>query len=584
MNPSSSNGATTFETPPPFQHAHTIELVSVEDGKITGVSVYAGRAEVSRLFKFAVEMGQNQVTINGLPGVLDQDSFRVEGRGAATIHDVTISTISEPAVPSTSPALKALQSKKQRTQKALRRCKKSIGSVEAYLTTLHVQHIDMAKLGQVMTDYNATAEQLDERLLELEQELNDIEEEIVVECAELQGTAIDKKLNLRAAIGVFAESAGEVEIVLIYAVHGASWDALYDIRVDMETKEKPVTLIYKAAITQTTGEDWSDVPLTLETATPTFGLGLPALQPWNLSIYRSSSHAYAGGGGPFGSSDAAVMASAFRRASRAPGSAIPPPPPPQASLQPAPLAPMSHRGLIVSSRGNISATFEVPGLLTVPSDGVAHNVTIVQLYLDAVMSWVCVPKKDPRMHLNAKIKNASGFTLLQGNASVYVDGSFISKIPLPPVSAGENFDCSLGLDPSIRITYHPRSTKTSKSGFYSKTDTQVMSQTITLFNTKSMAVDNIKVIEQVPVSQDSSITVKLVNPAFSADLPGKNVQVSGGVIAQWYEADEPGVDPTSLGKDGKFNWVCSVPAQKKINLALQWEVSAPVGANIVGLY
>lgn len=195
-------------------------------------------------------------------------------------------------------------------------------------------------------------------------------------------------------------------------MHGASWDALYDIRVDMHTKEKPVTLIYKAAITQSTGEvtfphilyhicaydsyqDWTDVPITLETATPTFGVGLPTLHPWNLSIYRPSPNYY-GSARPMSSSDAVDTASAFRSAPRAAAPPPPPPPPPRS----APLAPMTHRGLTVSSKGNISATFEVPGLLSIPSDGAAHNVTIVQLHLDAAMSWVCVPKKDARMHLN----------------------------------------------------------------------------------------------------------------------------------------------------------------------------------------
>jgi len=38
------------------------------------------------------------------------------------------------------------------------------------------------------------------------------------------------------------------------AVERATWKALYDIRIDMQAKEKPVKLIYKAAITQNTGE------------------------------------------------------------------------------------------------------------------------------------------------------------------------------------------------------------------------------------------------------------------------------------------------------------------------------------------
>ena len=69
----------THEVPPAFEPVHTLELVSVNDSKIIGVSVYSGRAEVTRLFSFSVHTGQNQVNISGLPNVLDQASFRCAG-------------------------------------------------------------------------------------------------------------------------------------------------------------------------------------------------------------------------------------------------------------------------------------------------------------------------------------------------------------------------------------------------------------------------------------------------------------------------------------------------------------------------
>ena len=62
--------------PPELQPVNTIELVSVKDSKITSVSVYPGRAEVTRLFKFTAKTGQNQLNIIGLPRVMDQDSLR----------------------------------------------------------------------------------------------------------------------------------------------------------------------------------------------------------------------------------------------------------------------------------------------------------------------------------------------------------------------------------------------------------------------------------------------------------------------------------------------------------------------------
>ena len=55
---------------------NVIDLVSAKDSKITNVSLYSGRAEITRLYKFAVKAGQNQVRLSGLPSILDQNSLR----------------------------------------------------------------------------------------------------------------------------------------------------------------------------------------------------------------------------------------------------------------------------------------------------------------------------------------------------------------------------------------------------------------------------------------------------------------------------------------------------------------------------
>jgi hypothetical protein len=126
---------------------------------------------------------------------------------------------------------------------------------------------------------------------------------------------------------------------------------------------------------------------------------------------------------------------------------------------------MKHEEAAVMSTGNVNATFRVPGLVTIPCDGAAHNFTIVELPPQAVMSWVAVPKREAKTHLTvrgrappssflcmyletdlsqAHITNASEYTLLSGTANVYVDGSFIARSTVPPVSSQESFDCPLG--------------------------------------------------------------------------------------------------------------------------------------------
>ena len=129
---------------------------------------------------------------------------------------------------------------------------------------------------------------------------------------------------------------------------------------------------------------------------------------------------------------------------------------------------------------------------------------------------------------------------------------------------------------------------------------------------------NLKIIDQVPISEDANLTVKLINPALqppsasdggsvrssgkgfligkamdNASSPGSSatkkvpatVKVSNEVIATWDDGNEEdeNVDVSSLGKDGKIKFVCTLPAQGRTNITMQWEVNAPAKTKIYGL-
>lgn len=55
------------------------------------------------------------------------------------------------------------------------------------------------------------------------------------------------------------------------------------------------------------------------------------------------------------------------------------------------------------SKGAVGATYKIPGLATIPADHKAHNITIVEVELDATLSWVTVPKLDTRAHLQVSL-------------------------------------------------------------------------------------------------------------------------------------------------------------------------------------
>ena len=144
--------------------------------------------------------------------------LRVEGRGAATIHDVTLSRIPQTERRSSSARLEELVTEKDLAEKALVRCKKGLASLEVYVSSINVQHTDVADLDIVIEHYDKAAEKLDKKIVGLEKTIKKISQDIEKERTELQGSPRDAKLGLRAAIGVFAATEGQVEIALIYGV------------------------------------------------------------------------------------------------------------------------------------------------------------------------------------------------------------------------------------------------------------------------------------------------------------------------------------------------------------------------------
>jgi hypothetical protein len=167
----------------------------------------------------------------------------------------------------------------------------------------------------------------------------------------------------------------------------------------------PVSILLTSPSSLT--QSWDNAPLHLETATPSFGVNLPTLLPWMIHPPRAS-----GGWGSLSSSSTSALPIQRQAINLAGGSD-------ETALRSLKRMSMSvaergerldslgsiskplmaHAGSDVQSRGNVSTTFKVPGVVTIPSDGEKHTFTIVQLNFEAEMSWVVIPKKDLRVHL-----------------------------------------------------------------------------------------------------------------------------------------------------------------------------------------
>ncbi len=92
-----------------------------------------------------------------------------------------------------------------------------------------------------------------------------------------QTATVVARINLEAA----AAAAGAT-LRLSYQLPGATWQPLYDARLDSEAEK--MSLAQLGQVQQRTGEDWTGVALTLSTAQPSVGAVLPGLDSWFVQV------------------------------------------------------------------------------------------------------------------------------------------------------------------------------------------------------------------------------------------------------------------------------------------------------------
>ncbi|KAG8766390.1 hypothetical protein FRC12_006912 [Ceratobasidium sp. 428] len=250
---------------------------------------------------------------------------------------------------------------------------------------------------------------------------------------------------------------------------------------------------------------------------------------------------------------------------------------------------MTARSAKVVDAGVLSATFGIPGRSDIPSDESSHKVVISVFNLDAELEWVCVPREKESVFLRCKVLNASEFTLLPGEASVFMDDNFVSKSRIEHVAPNDTFKTSLGTDSALRVTYPPVRTHNrtlNRSSFFAGRDSRqsvaMNSQRITVRNSRQSTVSSLRVFDHVPVSTDAKIKVDVLSPngigpvmaesetpegSRNKDRPWTNAQK--GVKARWANLD--------VGGEGTVEWECEIEQNEELELELLWEVSAPTG-------
>uniref|UniRef100_A0A915KWP3 Protein F37C4.5 n=1 Tax=Romanomermis culicivorax TaxID=13658 RepID=A0A915KWP3_ROMCU len=495
------------------------------------VTVYADRAEVNKTINVHLKQGHNEILITKLSRSLDQDSIRVEGYGKASITEVKYqerNVVKDEEVKEKEKELhqkiKKLKDERQRIEQNLERSKRQKEVLDGIANQLGRGTVCSEKeegtrpsayalisdgdgldnLEKFLDYYVKRHSDLDGKLNDLRQQYDKIDEEINVSNSQLSenyGACCAHVKEVTVFVSCTEESDGTLDI--FYVVRNASWKPSYDVRVQTQEPSMKLFLFnfklkltYYGLIEQDTDEDWKDTKLTLSTAAPRIGGQVPELGTTKVSFYKPPQiqpRMMATTAESFSVNECSFGASAPQEQLRVARYDAPAPP--------------RMKSIEAIVKENVTSTvFEIENKTTVPSDSSLHKVTVAVVDLKPTFEYESIPSKSTFAYFKAKTVNTSHFPFLAGPTAIFVNQSFVANGSMKAVNTSEDFNVSLGVDPSIKVEYKAAKKFNEESGILTKSSLLTQEQKIGLHNTKNEAIRLI-VVEPFPQSTEEKLKV-----------------------------------------------------------------------------
>ena len=499
---------------------------------IDELTVFLTGGEVTRTSKVTLKKGRNKIIYSGVSAVTDQKSIQFSTENNCDL--VSIST--ETDYFANDPGSKI---------KNIKDSLVIIADIQSDLRNEKAAYFSERKLLEKNNDIkgnqqNLSVEELRSmaqffriHMMELNKKISSYDKQIknynnISYLYNLQLNDLNYKEMAHAnqiVVIVDSEVAQTINTKVRYIVSNCGWQANYDLQAaDINGK---INLNYKAKVYNNTGNNWSNVKLTLSTSNPNISASAPDLKPWYLNSNSVVNDDY-----------------------KKKGYIVPQKQDYQKYYQNE-IAPQQNQQLDgLSLDGNINwnydsgnirnnptttakpsvniATIEVPQLTsefnikkkyTIPSDSKPYLVEISSHNLDATFSHKAVPKLDRDAFLLANIVGWEKLNLISGPTNVYYADNYVGQSYINTRNVEDTLRLSFGRDKKVLVTrkkLEEFSDKKTIGG--NRKDTY--SFEITVKNNQSIAL-SMKLYDQIPVSQESDITV-VVTETSEADYNEEN--------------------------------------------------------------
>jgi len=521
---------------------------------VDAVTVYPDGATVTRLITVDLPQGDTTLIARDFPPGLDASSLRVEGETGAR---VTIGAIDARAPrPERPPPAPELEQRSQALKDERAALEDQIGAeaarkrfAERFAAQIPLGLGDKGEARPVAEwrlAFGAVAEEIraaNNATRELKLKQRELDEEIARIARIDRALQANPPRKMEVRIDLAADAGARATFRVSYTVRGARWAPLYDARLDTGTRErKPaLELIRRAEIVQQTGEDWSDVALSVSTVRTAKGGAGPELRPL---VVRYAEPASALKGSRIMQDRAAL------REERPVGNLGLEN---MAAVAPASTPAQEQEAAIET--GGYQALFRVPGRVTVATNEGAKSLRISTATIAPDLLVRAAPALDETAYLEASMKHAEEAPLLAGRVALYRDGIFVGRGTLALTPKDETLRLGFGADEKVKVARVLMRRLEGSAGIISsaKTDEREFKTTVRSGHSRPM---RIVVEDQIPTSEIADIQVEM--------LPGttppteRDVRDRRGVLAWSFDA-APGE-----AKEIKLGWRLRWPGDKVV--------------------
>ena len=195
------------------------------------------------------------------------------------------------------------------------------------------------------------------------------------------------------------------------------------------------------------------------------------------------------------------------------------------------MAEESQMVAVQEQKAQFGYEFEIKQPLTILSDGKTTTTEIGRYQLPATYQYKGIPRADKDAFLVADATDWQQLNLLEGEANVYFENSFVGKSILDPTQPSDTLHFSLGRDNGIRIQRTKVSERSARRLLASSQE-QNMTWRILVKNTRKETV-SLLLQDQIPVSRNSDISVT------TEELSGGTLNKEQGIVS-WQLQLQPG--------------------------------------------